>query len=71
VFLDELAPFWKELTQQPVSFLGGFMSGMLRLSLQDDPIKSWLDQQAGVVTPTPAPGTHNGNGNGPQSISID
>jgi hypothetical protein len=69
VFLDELAPFWKELTQQPVSFLGGFVSGMLRLSLQDDPIKSWLDQQAGVVAP--APGTHNGNGSGPQSISID
>lgn len=71
MFLDELAPFWKELTQQPVSFLGGFVSGMLRLSLQDDPIKSWLDQQAGVSTST-STGTHNGNGNGgPQSISID
>ena len=69
MFLDELAPFWKELTQQPGSFLGGFVSGMLRLSLQDDPIKSWLDKQAGVSIPV-STGTHNGNG-GPQSISID
>jgi len=71
MFLDELSPIWQELTQQPLSFLGGFVSGVLRLSLQDDPVKSWLDQQSGVPTSTVSTRTHNGSNGGPQSISID
>ncbi|MBD2184422.1 hypothetical protein H6S82_10585 [Planktothrix sp. FACHB-1355] len=72
MFFDELTPIFRELTQHPVSFLGGFFSGIFRLNLADDPIKSWLDQQAGV-TPDSSPTTENNNGksNGPQSISID
>ena len=45
MFLDELAPLFKELTQHPVSFLGGLCSGFLRLNLNDDPVRSWLEQQ--------------------------
>jgi hypothetical protein len=69
MFLDELTPLLKELTHQPVSFLGGFCSGLFRLNLQEDPVKSWLDQQAGSPSSTTASST--GNGNGPQAISID
>lgn len=72
MFLSELSPFLKELTQQPAAFLGGFFSGMFRLNLADDPVKGWLDNQAGVTTYTTA-STVSGNGrsSGPQSISID
>lgn len=72
MFLDELSPIVKELTQQPVAFLGGFFSGVFRLNLADDPVKSWLDQQTGSTTYTAASsGSENGKTSGPQSISID
>lgn len=68
MFLDELTPLLKELVGQPASFLGGFFSGLFRLNLADDPVKSWLDQHAGSASMT----TSNINGkSGPQSISID
>lgn len=71
MFLDELTPIFRELTQQPVAFLGGFCAGMLRLKLTDEPIKSWLDREAGTNTQTAhAPLDQNGK-TGPQSISID
>ena len=73
MFLDELTPIFKQLTQHPVSFLGGFFSGLLRLNLSDDPVKSWLDQQTGSTAYTASTTQkHNGKSSGqPQSISID
>lgn len=72
MFLDELTPIVKELTHQPVAFLGGLFSGVFRLSLYDDPVKSWLDREAGSTTHTsPTTGSGNGRNSGPQSISID
>ncbi|MBE9209579.1 hypothetical protein IQ244_24390 [Nostoc sp. LEGE 06077] len=72
MFLDELSPIFKELTHHPVSFLGGFFSGVLRLNLKDDPVKSWLDQQTGVNSyTTSANEAHNGKATGPQTISIE
>ncbi len=73
MFLTELSPLVQELTQQPVAFLGGLMSGLLRLNLAEDPIKTWLDNQLGTVPlSTSASETANPNGkNGPQSINID
>ncbi|MBD1873256.1 hypothetical protein H6F75_07160 [Nodosilinea sp. FACHB-131] len=72
MFLDELTPFVQELTAHPVAFLGGLTSGLLRLSLSDDPVKSWLQNQG--ITPTGGDsggwGGSDRNG-GPQSISID
>lgn len=68
MFIDELTPLFKQLTQHPVSFLGGFASGMLRLSMHDDPVKSWLNQQGSTYMPTIV---QNGKSAGPQSISID
>ncbi len=71
MFLDELTPIFKEFTQQPVAFLGGFFSGVFRLNLSDDPVKSWLDQQSGTVSSATTTSTENGKASGPQSISID
>ena len=72
MFVDELTPFVRELARQPVAFCGGFFSGLFRLDLSEDPVKSWLNKQ-GVE-----PSTENGAANvnppnpkGPQSIDID
>lgn len=74
MFLDELSPIAQELMRQPVAFLGGFVSGVFRLNLADDPVKSWLDQQAGTATSytsSPINDGFNGRSSGPQSITID
>lgn len=71
MFIDELAPLFKELTGHPVAFLGGFFSGLLRLNLSEDPIRSWLDGQTGTATASGTTSSSNGRGRGPQSISID
>ncbi|MBW4615400.1 MAG: hypothetical protein KME21_19405 [Desmonostoc vinosum HA7617-LM4] len=72
MFIDELSPIFKEFTQHPVSFLGGFFSGVLRLNLADDPVKSWLDKQINSSTYTLfATEAHNGRATGPQQISIE
>jgi len=72
MFLDELSPIAKELISQPISFLGGLFSGVFRLNLADDPVKSWLDQQVGSTTySTASANTSNGSNNKPQSIAID
>lgn len=71
MFVDELTPIFKELTQHPVSFLGGFFSGLLRLNLTDDPVKSWIDQQVGTTYTSTITQAHNGKTGGPQTISID
>jgi len=70
MFFDEIQPLLKELLAEPVAFFGGFASGVLRVDLAQDPVKTWIDQQNGVAssdddqTP-PAPPS------GPQAISID
>jgi len=71
MFVDELSPIFKQFTQHPISFLGGFASGLLRLNLADDPVRSWLDQQLSSSTTTSTTQAHNGKTSGPQSISID
>jgi hypothetical protein len=67
MFLDELAPLAQEVLKNPIAFAGGFMSGILRLNLQDDPVKSWLEKQSGVTTAT----SNQQKSQGPQSIEID
>jgi hypothetical protein len=74
MFLDELSPIFQQLIQHPVSFMGGFASGMLRLNLADDPVKTWLSQQLGhttVGTTSATTQVHNGKADGPQTISIE
>jgi hypothetical protein len=71
MFISELSPIFKEFTQHPVSFLGGFFSGVFRLNLADDPVKSWLDKQTGSTYTATATEAHNGKATGPQQITID
>jgi hypothetical protein len=68
MFLTELSPLLRECLAQPLGFVGGLVTGALRLNLQDEPVKTWLAKQGAVATtPTPTPE----NGDGPQSIAID
>jgi hypothetical protein len=64
MFLDELLPIAREVIKNPIAFAGGFASGILRLDLNEDPVKSWLGKQSnnksGLDKPKP-----------PQSIDID
>lgn len=71
MFIDELMPILKELSQQPISFMGGFFSGVFRLNLAEDPVKSWLDKQSGATAYSSTTDANNGKSRGPQSISID
>jgi hypothetical protein len=72
MFVDELSPIFKELSQHPVSFLGGLLSGVFRLSLADDPVKSWLDKNLKTTSYNSLINeAHNGKTSGPQQISID
>lgn len=69
MFISELFPIFKELWQQPLAFTGGFFSGMLRLSFQEEPLASWLSKQ-GFDPSNPDISIAN-NSNKPQSIEID
>lgn len=71
MFMDELTPVVRELAGHPIAFLGGFVSGLLRLNLADEPVKSWLEQHGVEPIQTSSLSQTNGNGNGPQQISID
>lgn len=74
MFFDEFQPLLKEFTKEPIAFLGGFFSGVFHLNLQDDPVKSWLNEQASSPNSNGSSGSdayQNGNGNKPQSITID
>jgi hypothetical protein len=71
MFLSELTPLVKELTQQPLAFFGGFFSGVLRLNLGDEPVNSWLQRQTGIPYTPPTTSNDNGKSQGPQSIEID
>ncbi len=66
MLFNELSPLMQELLQQPTAFLGGFVSGLLGLDLQEDPLKSWLERQTPAAPPTPMPPASR-----PQRISID
>lgn len=68
MFMDELTPILKELTKQPLAFLGGFCSGILGLSIHEDPLKSWLAKQVDPESEASFPA---GGSTGPQSISIE
>lgn len=69
MFVDELTPFVRELARQPVAFCGGFFSGLFRLDLSEDPVKTWLNKQG--ATPTAGASANTPDPKGPQSIDID
>ena len=69
MFFTELTPILKEFSKEPIAFTSGFVSGILRLNLTEDPVKTWLQKQAGF-TPTVNVEPHQDD-NSPQSIDID
>jgi hypothetical protein len=64
MFLDELMPIAREIVKNPIAFAGGFASGILRLDLNEEPVKSWLGKQPNAVSSLDKPKP-------PQSIDID
>ena len=69
MFLTELNPILQKLMQQPVAFAGGFVSGVLHLNLNEEPLSKWLEQQGYNSTSTDT-ATPN-KSDRPQSINID
>lgn len=67
MFLSELSPVLQKFIQQPVAFTGGFVSGVLRLKLNEPPLSSWLAKQGY----NPSDVGMSDNNNKPHSISID
>lgn len=69
MFLTELTPALQKLIQQPIAFASGFVSGVLHLNLNEEPLSQWLEKQgynpSGNNTGTSA------NSDRPQSIKID
>ena len=70
MFLDELTPIVQELLGKPVAFLGGFASGLLKIDLSDDPVKSWLENQGADVSDQDN-NDDDPSSKGPKTISID
>jgi hypothetical protein len=68
--MDELRPVIKELTLQPIAFVGGLVSGFLRLDPGQDPLRSWLQNQNIALPKASASSDRPADGK-PQSISID
>ena len=70
MFLTELTPALQKFMQQPVAFAGGFVSGVLQLKLNEEPLSQWLEKQG-----YNSPGSNNSavpqNSDRPQSINID
>lgn len=68
MFLTELSPLMREFLGQPIAFAGGIVTGVLRLSPETEPVKSWLAKQ-GISMATPD--AERQPTSGPQSITID
>jgi len=70
MFITELAPVLQKLIQQPIAFSGGFVSGVLQLKLNEEPLSKWLAEQGYTASNTNTEASRNGSDK-PQSISID
>lgn len=69
MFLTELTPVLQKFIQQPIAFASGFVSGVLHLNLNEEPLSQWLEKQG--YDPTSNNSTTPSNGDRPQSIDID
>ena len=70
MFLSELTPALQKLMQQPIAFTGGFVSGILQLKLNEEPLSQWLEKQGYNSSPSQRNSTAS-NASKPQSINID
>ena len=68
MFLTELSPALQKFIQQPVAFASGFVSGVLRLNPNEEPLSQWLQKQGySSASNNSIPQ----NSDRPQSIDID
>ena len=68
MFLTELSPAFQKFIQQPVAFASGFVSGVLRLNPNEEPLSQWLEKQGyNRASNNSIPQ----NSDRPQSINID
>lgn len=71
MFLSELTPALQKFLQQPVAFAGGFVSGILQLKLDEQPLSQWLEKQGSNFTSNQPNSATPKTGDKPQSINID
>ena len=71
MFLTELTPALQKFIQQPVAFAGGFVSGILQLKLNEEPLSQWLEKQGYNSRNTTSNSATPNNSDRPQSIDID
>ncbi|KAJ8768189.1 hypothetical protein K2173_021129 [Erythroxylum novogranatense] len=71
-------PIIKEALKEPVAFMGGLFAGLLRLDLNEEPLKEWLTrtvESSGVSQETYADGSKPEGGGeeeeAPQQIEIE
>lgn len=63
--------------QEPVAFFGGFVAGILRLDLNEDPLREWVAktaEEAGIIAESPktAPAEEDDSDtDGPIDITIE
>lgn len=70
MFLTELSPAFQKFIQQPIAFAGGFVSGILQLKLNEEPLSQWLEKQ-GYDPNSASNSVTSNNSDRPQSIDID
>lgn len=59
-----------EFFQNPIPFVAGFVAGVLKIDLEQDPVKQWMEQR-GVTFSTPPTSAQDAPKSGPQNITID
>ncbi len=69
--MDELGPILRAVSDHPIPFLGGFFSGLFRLSANEDPVKDWLVNHMAKGSHPGSPDTPANTESGPQRIIID
>lgn len=70
MFISELTPVLQKLIQQPVAFASGFVSGILQLKLNEEPLSKWLEKERHKSVHHNNSANPN-NSDRPQSINID
>ncbi len=69
MFFSELTPVLQKFVQQPIAFTGGFVSGILKLKLNEQPLSDWLAKQGYNTVDTN--NSDRNSQNKPHSIEID
>ncbi|XP_020592471.1 UPF0426 protein At1g28150, chloroplastic [Phalaenopsis equestris] len=69
----ESKPIVKEALKEPVAFLGGMFAGLLRLDLNEDPLKEWIERtvKSAGLNPEEVESKLDGDEDLPQLIEIE